>query len=93
MDKTLKRGSVTVTESSIVIAFSKDSPIEEPSKRVGYDLNEKSIVGSDGTVHDLSEVARLHTSTGLGVLGSTRGTLMTGVSERSSQVLEERRNA
>jgi putative transposase len=65
MDKTLKRGSVTMTESSIVIAFSKEAPIAEPSRRVGYDLNEKSIVGSDGTVHDLSEVARLHTLYGI----------------------------
>ncbi len=48
MDKTLKRGSVTLTESSIVIAFSKETPTMEPSRKVGYDLNEKSIVGSDG---------------------------------------------
>ena len=61
MDKTLKRGSVTMTESSIIIAFSKEPLISEPSRKVGYDLNEKSIVGSDGTAHDLSEVARLHT--------------------------------
>ena len=60
MDKTLKRGSVTVTDSSIVIAFSKEVPIAVPSRKVGYDLNEKSIVGSDVTRHDLSEVARLH---------------------------------
>jgi IS605 OrfB family transposase len=65
MDKTLKRGSVTVTESSVVIAFSKEAPFAEPSRKVGYDLNEKSIVGSDGTVHDLSEVARLHTLYGI----------------------------
>jgi len=48
MDNTLKRGSVTVTDSSIVIAFSKDAPTVEPSRKIGYDLNEKSIVGSDG---------------------------------------------
>ena len=65
MDKTLKRGSVTVTESSIVIAFSKETTTTEPSRRVGYDLNEKSIVGSDGTSYDLSEVARLHTLYGV----------------------------
>jgi putative transposase len=65
MDKSLKRGSVTMTESSIVIAFSKESPTIQPSRRVGYDLNEKSIVGSDGTRHDLSEVARLHTVYGI----------------------------
>ena len=65
MDKTLKRGSVTMTESSVVIAFSKETPLAEPSRRVGYDMNEKSIVGSDGTRHDLSEVARLHTLYGV----------------------------
>jgi IS605 OrfB family transposase len=65
IDKTLKRGSVTMTESSIVITFSKEAPTAEPSRRVGYDLNEKSIVGSDGTFHDLSEVARLHTLYGV----------------------------
>jgi len=61
MDTTLRRGSVTVTQSSIVIAFSKEAPRVMPSRKVGYDLNEKSIVGSDGTIHDLSEVSRLHT--------------------------------
>jgi IS605 OrfB family transposase len=65
MDKTLKRGSITLTESSIVIAFSKEDSIMEPSRKVGYDLNEKSIVGSDGTTYDLSEVARLHTLYGV----------------------------
>jgi len=65
MDKTLKRGSVTVTESSIIIAFSKEAPSAETSRRVGYDLNEKSIVDSDGTRYDLSEVARLHTLYGI----------------------------
>jgi putative transposase len=65
MDKTLKRGSILMTESAIVIAFSKDPPTNEPSRRVGYDVNEKSIVGSDGTRHDLSEVARLHTLYGI----------------------------
>jgi len=65
MDKTLKRGSVTMTESSIVIAFSKEIAAAEPSRKVGYDLNEKSVVGSDGTRHDLSEVARLHTLYGV----------------------------
>ncbi len=65
MDKSLKRGSVTMTGSSIVIAFSKEVPLAEPSRRVGYDLNERSIVGSDGTRHDLSEVARLHTLYGV----------------------------
>jgi IS605 OrfB family transposase len=65
IDETLKRGSVTMTESSIVIAFSKEAPLAEPLRKVGYDLNEKSIIGSDGMSHDLSEVARLHTLYGL----------------------------
>ena len=64
-DKRLKRGSITVTESSIVIAFSNEATLSEPSRKVGYDLNEKSVVGSDGTTHDLSEVARLHTLYGI----------------------------
>jgi IS605 OrfB family transposase len=54
-----------MTESSIVIAFSKNPSFAEPLRRVGYDLNEKSIVGSDGTYHDLSEAARLHTLYGI----------------------------
>lgn len=65
MDKTLKRGSVTMTESSITITFSKEVATAEPWRKVGYDLNERSIVGSDGMKHDPSEVARLHTLYGV----------------------------
>ncbi len=65
MDTTLKRGSVTITDFTIVIAFSKETDAIEPLSKVGFDLNEKSIVGSDGTKHDLSEVARLHTEYGV----------------------------
>ncbi len=65
MDTTLKRGSVTMTDRTIVIAFSKETQAIEPLSKVGYDLNEKSIVGSDGTKYDLSEVARLHTEYGV----------------------------
>ncbi len=65
MDKTLKRGSVTVTDFTIVIAFSKETDAIEPLRKVGYDLNHKSIVGSDGTRIDLSKVARLHTEYGV----------------------------
>ena len=84
MDQTLKRGSVTVTESSIVIAFSKEIAATDPSTKIGYDLNEKSIVGSDGTRHDLSEVAQTHTLYGVGAPNSMNGTLTTGGSRRSS---------
>jgi putative transposase len=65
MDETLKRGSVTVTEEAVMIAFSKISPTITPASRVGVDLNEKSAVLSDGTKFDLSEVARLHTEYGV----------------------------
>jgi putative transposase len=65
MGSTLKRGSVTMTEDSIVIAFTKEILSETPSHLVSYDTNEKSVVGSDGTRIDLSEVARLHTEYGV----------------------------
>ncbi len=65
LDKTLKKGSVTLTDRSIVIAFSRETgPIGSLGK-VGIDLNEKSAVLSDGTKYDLSEVARLHTEYGV----------------------------
>jgi putative transposase len=64
-DKTLKRGSVTMTDSTIVIAFSKETAEVEPVRKVGYDLNHKSIVGSDGARFNLSAVARLHTEYGV----------------------------
>src|SRR5712692_5476795 len=65
MDKTLKRGSVTVADNAVIIAFSKEIPSITPLSRIGVDLNEKSVVLSDGTRHDLSEVARLHTEYGV----------------------------
>jgi putative transposase len=65
MDPTLKRGSVTVTEDSVIIAFSRNVPTADPLSRVGIDLNEKSAVLSDGTKYDLSEVARFHTEYGV----------------------------
>ncbi len=65
MDTTLKRGSVTMTDLAIVIAFSKEMVAIKPLRRVGYDLNHKSIVGSDDTRFDLSKVARLHTEYGV----------------------------
>ncbi|MDV3277295.1 MAG: RNA-guided endonuclease TnpB family protein [Nitrososphaerales archaeon] len=65
MDTTLKRGSVTMTDFTIVIAFSKETAVAEPLRKVGYDLNHKSMVGSDGTRIDLSKVARLHTEYGV----------------------------
>ena len=60
-DPTLKRGSVTLTGDCIIIAFSRETATIMPDSRIGVDLNEKSIVLSDGTRHDLLEVAGLHT--------------------------------
>lgn len=65
MDTTLKRGSVTLTPRTISISFSKESVETESLKKVGFDINEKSLVESDGTKYDLSEVARLHTEYGV----------------------------
>lgn len=65
MDTKLKRGSVTITESSVVVVYSNENSIRNPLKKVGYDLNEKTVVGSDGVSYDLSEVARLHTLYGV----------------------------
>ncbi|HZY95460.1 MAG TPA: transposase [Candidatus Bathyarchaeia archaeon] len=65
LDETLKRGSMTMTESTIVIAFSKNTEAVNPLKKLGIDVNEKSAVLSDGSTYDLSEVARLHTEYGL----------------------------
>ncbi|HEV2225516.1 MAG TPA: transposase [Nitrososphaerales archaeon] len=65
MDTTLKRGSVTMTEDAIVVAFSKEIETNEPLRKVGYDLNHKSLVGSDGVRIDLSQIARLHTEYGV----------------------------
>ena len=65
MDATLKRGSVTVTDSAVIITFTKNTAPSIPSSRIGIDLNEKSAVCSDGTKYDLSEVARLHTEYGV----------------------------
>jgi len=65
MDPTLKRGSVTITETAIMIAFSKEVFARVPSSKVGVDVNERSVVCSNGTCYDLSAVARLHTEYGV----------------------------
>ncbi len=92
MDKSLKRGSVTVTGSSIVIAFSNETPQVEPSRKVGYDLNEKSVIGSDGRLRMISpRLPGCTRSTGSGGPGSMRDIPMTRVSRGSSHPLEERK--
>jgi putative transposase len=58
-DATLKRGSVTLTESTVTIAFSKETAMMEPLSMVAYDINEKNIVPSDGEKYELSHVAKI----------------------------------
>lgn len=65
LDESLKRGSVTITESAVIIAFTKQVKTVTPVRRIGVDLNEKSAVFSDGSKVDLSEAARLHTEYGI----------------------------
>jgi putative transposase len=64
-DDTLNRGSVTITETSVVVAFSVEAQPMHIAGLVGIDLNQKSAVCSDGTTINLSEVARLHTLYGV----------------------------
>jgi transposase len=45
-DLTLKRGSVTITEHSVTIAFSKEVKMFEPVGYIGIDVNEKNIAVS-----------------------------------------------
>jgi putative transposase len=62
-DPTLKRGSVTVTNRTVNIAFSKQIAKIEPRGRIGIDVNEKNITWSDssGTMNreDTSEIVEL----------------------------------
>jgi hypothetical protein len=64
-DATLKLGSVTLTDSTVSVAFSKTAEATEPKSYAAYDTNERSIDGAsvkeDGQLavesHDLSRVS------------------------------------
>jgi len=59
-DPALKRGSITITESAVVLAVQKTASVIEPlSKAVAYDINEKNITASNGERFDLSHVANI----------------------------------
>jgi len=62
-DLTMKRGSITLTESKVVICFSKQVRGIEPRGQIGIDVNERNITWSDsaGAVQreDTSEVVEL----------------------------------
>lgn len=59
-DKKLRVGSVIVNESSVVIAFSKETPAIEPKGTIGIDVNERNVTWSDSSgrsmVEDTSKV-------------------------------------
>jgi putative transposase len=60
-DPALKRGSVTVTDRALAIAFTREAPEIEPLGRLGIDVNERNVIASDTlgntSVHDTSQVA------------------------------------
>jgi len=59
-NSSLKRGSITLTESTLVLAVSKTASVVEPlRKSIAYDINEKNITSSDGEQIDLSHVAQI----------------------------------
>ncbi len=59
-DFTLKRGLITITESSVVLAVSKSTTLVEPlDEPIAFDINEKNITSSSEERFDLSEVAKI----------------------------------
>ena len=62
-DPALKRGSITLTDSALAIAFTKKTAENEPRGRMGIDVNERNVTWADsaGTVRkeDTSAVAEL----------------------------------
>jgi len=63
-DRTLSMGSVTITADAVVVAFTKNVATAAPVGKVAFDINEKSLVSSDGERYDLSDIARLQTEYG-----------------------------
>jgi len=62
-DPTLKRGSVTIAEQTVSVAFSKGAIVDEPLGNIGVDVNERNVTTSDtpgGTnMYDTSRVAEI----------------------------------
>ena len=46
-DPTLKRGSVTITEQTVNLTFSKEVTVSEPLGSIGIDVNERNVTTSD----------------------------------------------
>jgi putative transposase len=60
-DPSLKRGSVTITERSVCISFTKQVPVLGPLGYVGIDLNERNVTVSatDGYEHKFGELGEV----------------------------------
>jgi putative transposase len=62
-DTSLKRGSVTITDRMVSLAFSKEIVGGEPSGCIGIDVNERNVTTSDTlgetSIHDTSRVAEI----------------------------------
>jgi putative transposase len=56
-DSGLRRGSVTITEHSVSVAFSREVPLFEPLGHIGLDINERNITMSatSGYQHKFTE--------------------------------------
>ena len=64
LEDAIRMGSVTITADTVVIAFSKEIACAVPVSKVALDINEKSLLSSDGDRYDLSEIARQQTEYG-----------------------------
>jgi len=62
-DPGLKRGSITLNDSMVAIAFSKETAEVETGGRIGIDVNEKNVTWADSSgvarKEDMSDVAEL----------------------------------
>jgi putative transposase len=59
-DPALKRGSITITDSTVILAVRKTAKVVEPlRKAVAYDVNEKNVTSSNDERYDLSYVANI----------------------------------
>lgn len=62
-DPSLKRGSITITDSTVVVAFSKEKAEIEPLGIVGVDVNERNVTTSDSvgntTPYPTAQVAEI----------------------------------
>ncbi len=62
-DRSLKKGSITITDSSVVIAFRRKTDDLEPLGEIGVDVNERNVTWSDTKgrteQEDISDVAEI----------------------------------